>query len=103
MVKYIIKHSHYCHGTTISISGYLDRIAQRERKILREPMLIARRNGNYAAIRNNNYISRERYINYLIPRTTMSSTAIRIQTKVTIHSGTKDQCKSYYKILYNNF
>lgn len=53
MVKYIIKYSHHCHRSGISISVYLDKAAQRERKLLREQMFIARRNGHHAVIRIN--------------------------------------------------
>lgn len=53
MVKYIIRNSHNCHGTRISISEYLDKTAQRERKAMREKMLMARKNGQHAVIHNN--------------------------------------------------
>lgn len=53
MVKYITRNSHYCHGTRISISEYLNKTAQRDRKILREQMFTARRSGYHAVIRDN--------------------------------------------------
>lgn len=53
MTRYIVENSHYFQGTNIHVSEFLNENARKERKLLREEMLRARRNGQYAVIRNN--------------------------------------------------
>ncbi|KAL0869461.1 hypothetical protein ABMA27_007693 [Loxostege sticticalis] len=53
MVKYLIDSSGYLYKTGISISEFLDRSSRLERKALREKMLLARKNGLHAVLRNN--------------------------------------------------
>ncbi|KAL0894534.1 hypothetical protein ABMA27_013111 [Loxostege sticticalis] len=53
MVKYLIENSGYLYKTGLSISEFLDRSSRLERKALREKMLLARKNGLHAVLRNN--------------------------------------------------
>ncbi|KAL0859172.1 hypothetical protein ABMA27_010996 [Loxostege sticticalis] len=53
MVKYLIDNSGYLYKTGLSISEFLDRSSRLERKALREKMLLARKNGLHAVLRNN--------------------------------------------------
>lgn len=53
MVKYLLEHSYLLQGTGVNISPLLDENTRKERKILRDKMMTARRNGLYAIIRDN--------------------------------------------------
>lgn len=53
MVKYLIENRHYLHNTGLSISEFLDRPSRLKRKAMREQMLMARKNGLHAVLRNN--------------------------------------------------
>ncbi|CAH0605393.1 unnamed protein product [Chrysodeixis includens] len=53
MSKYIIENGNYFQGTGIFITEFLNENARKHRNLLREEMLKARKNGQYAIIRNN--------------------------------------------------
>lgn len=53
MVKYILDNNHYFQGTGLSVSDYLDNNKRKERKLMREEMMLARQRGSHAIIRNN--------------------------------------------------
>lgn len=53
MVSYLKENSNVFRGTRLFLSEFLDDEARRERKLLREEMLKARRKGLYAVIRDN--------------------------------------------------
>ncbi|KAJ8732552.1 hypothetical protein PYW07_015151 [Mythimna separata] len=54
MARYIIENSYNFQGTNIYMSEFLNENARKDRKVMREEMLKARKNGQYAVIRNNN-------------------------------------------------
>lgn len=53
MSKYIIENGNYFQGTGIFITEFLNENARKHRNLLREEMIKARINGQYAIIRNN--------------------------------------------------
>lgn len=52
MVKYLINNNRHLYGTGISISECLNEEERKERNIMRDKMLTARKQGLYAVIRN---------------------------------------------------
>jgi hypothetical protein len=56
MVKYLLENNHHLRGTGISISEFLDKNAQKERKNMLEEMFLARKKGLHAVIRNNQLV-----------------------------------------------
>ncbi|XP_047515295.1 synaptonemal complex protein ZIP1-like [Pieris napi] len=59
-VKFILENTNYFKGTGLSVIEFLDKNARRERKIMREQMIKARKNGQHAIIKNNQlYIERK--------------------------------------------
>lgn len=53
MTKYILENGNYFHGTGLYVSEFLSKDERKFRHILREEMMKARKNGQYAIIRNN--------------------------------------------------
>ncbi|PZC84322.1 hypothetical protein B5X24_HaOG205517 [Helicoverpa armigera] len=53
MSKFITENSNYFQGTGIFITEFLNETARKHRNLLREEMMKARKNGQYAIIRNN--------------------------------------------------
>lgn len=56
VVKYVLQNAHCFRNSGITISAFMDTNSLKERKILRENLLKARRNGNHAIIRGNRLI-----------------------------------------------
>lgn len=70
MRKYILENSMYFREAGLSVSEYLSDTALKERRRLKEVLLIARKNGQHAIIRNNKLIvnGKESNENYITPR-----------------------------------
>lgn len=64
MTKYIRENSRYFQGTGLYISGFLDEEGRNERKIMRDKMLIARKKGQLAVIRNNQLFIEGELVNH---------------------------------------
>ena len=61
MARFIVENSHYFQGTGIYVSEFLNENARKQRKSMREEMLKARKNGQYAVIKENKlYINGKR-------------------------------------------
>ncbi|CAH1646846.1 unnamed protein product [Spodoptera littoralis] len=89
--KYICENSRYFQGTGITVSEFLDEDARKQRKQLRDRMLIARNKGQHAIIRNNKlYIEGELIIEDRENGTRQhpSSTQPQITpTRIELHNG----------------
>lgn len=53
MTRYLLENRDYFQGTGLSISDFLDQNARRDRQVMRDEMLAARKKGLHAVIRNN--------------------------------------------------
>lgn len=75
MVSYLKENSYVFQGTRLSLSDFLDDEARRDRKLLREEMLKARKQGLHAVIRDNQLL-----INGKITKNTDNTTDNQINT-----------------------
>lgn len=82
MVKYLLENYHYFQGTGIAIAPMLTEKKRTERKLLREEMLAARREGLHAVIRENQlYIQGQRVRERVNFKNTTDSTTEETETE----------------------
>lgn len=105
MTRYIVENSRYFQGTNIHVSEFLNENARMERKLMREEMLKARRNGQYAVIRNNKLIIDGKRI--LTNETTTRETDMTYRKNNTYNEQDsnieKTPTKQYNKLNNNEF
>lgn len=112
MAKFITGNSHYFKGTRIHVSEYLNENQQKERKLLLEKMINARKNGQYAILRNNvlfidgkQITTKEEISSKTIIQQNNNSniTAVEVKKNEEIkHTTHKNHQQNYYQDRLNN-
>lgn len=97
MVKYLLENNHRLRGTGISISEFLNKNAQKERKNMLEEMFLARKKGLHAVIRNKQLVIEGKLVskkenNYDVRRDSSVKTLENVQpdTYENLQNNSKD-------------
>lgn len=105
MVKYLLENYHYFQGTGIAIAPMLTEKKRTERKLLREEMLAARKEGLHAVIRENQlYIQGQRvnFKNTTVSKTEETETENKLYRKPTHLLEMKNKALRNYNKSYQD-